>query len=94
MMKEYMTTYNKKVNESREVIEKYKEVVWLAKKCATAIMENFSAYYFGEVEELCIEKIKLDFAQMAEEEYNMSLEEFNTLINAINFLDHEHIGYC
>ena len=93
-MREYMTAYNRKVKESKEIVSKYKEVVWLAEKCASAIIENFSAYFFGETETLCIEEIKLDFASIAQEEYNVNLEQFNSIVNAIEFLNKEGMEYC
>ena len=94
MMKEYMTSYNRKVKECKEVVNKYKEVVWLAEKCAKAIMENFCEYFFGETETLCIEEIKLDFASLAHEEYGVNLEQFNSIVNAVDFLSKEGMEYC
>ena len=88
-----MTAYNNMIKECREVVRKYKGAVQIAKECAEAIMENYYSYYIGDTETLRIEEIKLEFAQVAEKRHDMSLGEFNSLVNAVRFLDKEHKKY-
>lgn len=93
-MTDYMKAFGERVKRSRSIVEKFKEVVWLAEKCEVALVEDANAFLFGEKEYSSSKSIKNDFAQLAYEEYNMSIEDFNDLRDAVSFLNNESLEYC